>query len=67
MGRNLGALVKLYRMKYIVCSTYSTEANRVVTLIATFHAISVAGTAVDAIDFVSITVVHSVAILRIQK
>ena len=49
-------------MKYIVCSTYSTEANRVVTLIATFHAISVAGTAVDAIDFVSITMVHSVAI-----
>ena len=39
--------------------TYSTETDRVITFIATLHAISVARTTVDAIDFVSVTMVHS--------
>ena len=39
--------------------TYSTETDRVITFIATLHAISVARATVDAIDFVSVTMVHS--------
>ena len=47
--------------------TYSTETDRVITLIATLHAISVARTTVDAIDFVSVTMVHSIVFPEIKK
>jgi len=42
----------------------STETDWVVTVIATFHTISMTGTTIDAIDFVSETFIHAVGNIR---